>query len=132
MAESRRERSMKIIPAWRSNCGWGEPGSEHSGVHFKSFIASSLGTLEQYALQRDGALHACGGYGPVGDRGSESCDVDEYMGRIRRAVPELSADLCRQYVAFYRSARTPGREFTDREYYAFVKLFLDVLRRIER
>lgn len=110
---------MEVVPDWDPRCGWGAPGTEHAGVKFKAFIASSLRVLEQYALRRDAGLTA-------------GVDVADYMARLRAAVPELDADLCRQYVAFYRSARAPGRVCTEREYHSFVPIFLAILRCVQR
>lgn len=125
-----------MIPEWKDDCGWGEPGSEYEGVHFKTFIGSSLRILETHALKRDAALRACRGKTTDNDDFSTSvlaCDVEEYLGRIQAALGgELDADLCRQYLAFYRNARIVGRECTEREFRSFLGVFQEILKRVQR
>lgn len=126
------------MPEWRDDCGWGPPGSEYEGVHFKTFIAASVRIVEAFALARDPALKACPDRPVVKDddpcdRSALACDVEEYLQRIREALgEELGKDLCRQYLAFYRNARTPGRECSEREYRSFLDVFQEILRRLQR
>lgn len=140
--EAIRERNTSIEPKWRDDCGWGRPNSEHAGVHFKTFIGTSLRILEAHARRRDPSLQACRRAGQAGgadgtdmDDFSTSqlaCDVEEYLGRVRAALGgELDDDLCKQYVAFYRNARVPGRQCTELEYRSFLGVFQEILRRVE-
>lgn len=121
-----RERGTTVRPEWREECGWGAPGSEYGGVHFKTAVAGSLGVLERAALRRDEGLAGRAG-------GRLACDVEEYLGRIRGVVGrELDQDICRQYVAFYRNSRTAGRECSEREFRSFLGVFQEMLKRVER
>lgn len=130
------ERRTKVVPAWKDDCGWGEPGSEYEGVHFKTFIGCSVRILEAHVLKRDASLTACLNKAPLNDdfsRSALACDVDEYLGRIRAALRgEIDADLCRQYLAFYKNARTAGRECSEQEYRSFLGVFQEILRRVQR
>lgn len=134
--EAARERRTKIVPEWKDDCGWGEPGSEYEGVHFKTFIGCSLRILETHALKRDPTLNACLGKTTHDDDFSKSvlaCDVEEYLGRVQTALGgELGADLCRQYLAFFRNARTVGRECTEQEFRSFLGVFQEILKRVQR
>lgn len=130
------ERRTKVIPEWKEDCGWGEPGSEYDGVHFKTFIGSSLRVLESHALKRDSGLRACRGKVERNEDFSRSvlaCDVEEYLERMRGSLgAELDADLCRQYLAFYRNARVVGRECTEEEFRSFLGVFQEILKRVQR
>lgn len=134
--EAFRERQRKVLPPWKDDCGWGAPGTEYDGVHFKTLIASSVHILEAHALKRDPSLKACLRIATERDSFSKSqlaCDVEEYLERIRVALNgELDRDLCSQYLAFHRNARTPGRQCTEQEYRAFLTVFQEILRRVER
>lgn len=124
-------------PMWRDDCGWGKPSSEYAGIHFKAFIAMSLNILESYAKKRHPSLTACPPLASIShDNFSTSqlaCNVDDFMLRLRIAMNgELDDDLCSQYLAFYKNARTPGTECTEQEYRSFLGVFQEILRRIER
>ncbi len=137
VTESARERNLKEVPRWRADCGWGRPDSEHAGLHFKSSVARSLWLVEQYATSKDPGLTVVQTEASArGDaaglpRSSGACDVDEYFTRLRRSFPDLGVDLCRQYIAWYRKARSPGRELNEREYDAFIRVLAEIRRRIE-
>lgn len=134
--EARHERRTKITPMWRDDCGWGRPNSEYAGVHFKTFIATSVHILEAHALRRNASLTACAVSATSSDNFAHSqlaCDVADYLRRLRDATDgELDDDLCSQYLAFYRNARTPGRECTEQEYRSFLGVFQEILRRLQR
>lgn len=130
----RRERSQRAEPGWAAGCGWGRPGTEHAGVHFKRSVADSLWLVEVAATRRDPALAVVRGEGADAaglPRTSGAADVEEYFTRLRRAFPALDADLSRRYVSWYRRARAPARELSLREYEAFVRVLAEVQRRID-
>lgn len=129
-AEAAAERIERETPSWRADCGWGQPGSEHEGVHFKRSVARSLWLVEEYATSRDASL-AIGSSGEDATglpRASGAVDAGEYFSRLRRAFPELSSETSRSYLAYYRAARTLGRELSVREYDEFVRVFTDIQR----
>lgn len=135
--EARKERATKVEPSWRDECGWGRPSSEYAGVHFKTFIGMSLHILEFHAHKRDPSLFARPprGSSQADDFGTSelACDVIDYLRRLRNVMDgELDEDLCTQYLAFYRNARTPGYQCTEQEYRSFIGVFQEILRRIER
>lgn len=131
--EAIKERKLKITPKWRDDCGWGAPGTQFDGVHFRTFIASSLHILEKFATQKDPKLVACPQRPPEDfSKSYLACDVDDYLLRIRESLKGgLDADLCNQYLAFFRNARTPGKEVPEQEFRAFLGVFQEILRRLE-
>lgn len=129
-AEATAERNTRETPSWRPDCGWGQPGTEHEGVHFKRSVARSLWLVEQYAISRDPNL-AIGSSGEDATglpRASGAVDAGEYFSRLRRAFPDLSSETSRMYLSYYRAARTTGREMSVREYDEFVRVFTDIKR----
>lgn len=131
--EAAAERAAREAPAWRDDCGWGLPGTEHAGVHFKASVARSLWLVERYAVSRDAGLRIAAEEGDATGlpRASRAVRADDYVARLRRAFPDLGTDTCRQYLGFYTAARTPGRELSVREYENFVRVFTDIRRVIE-
>lgn len=134
--EAKRERKTRVIPKWSNDCGWGAPESEFQGVHFKTFIATSLHILESHAMKRDRNLSARKKYNTSKiDNFSKSqlvCDPKEYLERISNTLHgALPEEYCRQYLAFYRNARVPGRECTEQEFRSFLHVFKELLKRIE-
>lgn len=139
--EAAYEREMREEPVWSENMGWGLPDTEHAGVHFKNAVARSLWLVESYAMT------AARGDKTLGisidnnnanadvitglPRASGAIDVAEYIGRLRRTFPDLTHDTCRQYLSFYKAARTPNRELTVGEYDAFVRVLTDIRRCIQ-
>ena len=87
-------------------------------------------------MRKDKSLKACKNVATDDDDFSKSqlaCDVEQYLEEIRAAMNgELDPELCRQYLAFYRNARTPGRECSEQEFRGFLGVFQEVLRRLER
>lgn len=133
--EAQSERQTRVVPAWKAECGWGAPHTEYDGVHFKTFIASSLHIIEHYALRRDRSLSATGAT-PRADadvRSSQlACDVNEYLQRLHAHTDgELDSDLCAQYLAFYTQARTLGRECSHQEFRSFLGVLQEILRRLQ-
>ncbi|PXF46684.1 hypothetical protein BWQ96_03510 [Gracilariopsis chorda] len=134
--EAQSERQTRVVPAWKTECGWGAPGSDYDGVHFKTFIGSSLHIIEHYALRRHRSLSASGrAHGGDGDirKSQLACDVKEYLERLHAHTDgELDSDLCAQYLAFYTQARTPGRECSQQEFRSFLGVLQEILRRVQR
>lgn len=138
LEEAVKERATNVEPLWREDCGWGRPRSAFAGVHFRSFIGMSLHVLQTYALQRDSTLRVQRSSGLPSSNMDYSkswltCDVDEYMLRLRRAMDgELDNDLCAQYLAFFKNARISGHECTEQEFRSFLGVFQEILRRLQR
>lgn len=139
--QAERERNVEIKPAWRDDCGWGRPGSEYAGVHFRTFIGSSLRLLHSHATKRAPSLQLeKEKHEPAEDISQLdfsysllACDVEDYLARLRIAMNgDVSQDVCNQFLAFYRNARTPGRQCTEQEFRSFLGVFQEMLRRIER
>jgi hypothetical protein len=139
--ESSIERSMKSLPPWPEDCGWGSPESdEYAGIHFKRSVAASLAVISEKAAARDQRLdlsifwHLL----PPAPTPLEetlrlrNTDIGLYMRVLSQYVPGLDEALCAEYAGFVCRARAAGPEFTMREYRIFVGVFLDVVRRIER
>ncbi len=129
-AEAAAERVARETPSWRPNCGWGEPGTDFGGVHFKRDVARSFWLVTQWAMSRDPSLAITSGEEDATGlpRASGAVDVGEYFARLRRAFPDLSSETCRSYLAYYRAARTSGREMSLREYDEFVRVLADIER----
>lgn len=128
--EAALERGAREEPEWRADCGWGLPGTEHTGVHFKSSVARSLWLVERYAVSRDESLRIAAEDGDATGlpRASRAVRASDYVARLRRAFPDLGTDTCRQYLLYYELARTPGRELSVREYDNFVRVLTDIRR----
>lgn len=138
--QAERERKIDIRPKWREDCGWGRPGSEYDGVHFKTFIGMSLRILHFHALKRFPDLKLETTPKTVGDiRDIDfsvsylACNVEDYLSRLRSALRgELDEALCVQYLAFHKNARTPHKQCTEREFRSFLGVFQEILRHVER
>lgn len=155
LAESERERGVKVEPPWPSDCGWGSPQSgDYAGIHFKQSVATSIAVLEERAVRRDKRLsladfwlvleerdaadpaHAKEWTG--GEEGRErvlrtrAFDIRAYMQLLAQEVPGLDARQASEYASFFERSHTPGVEFTEREYSTFVGLLLGVIRCMDR
>jgi len=142
--EAAYEREMREEPAWDEKMGWGLPDTEHAGVHFKKSVARSLWLVESFAVTAMRGRGSTDGAGVSITMGSEhkadatglprasgAVDVGEYLGRLRRTFPDLTHDTCRQYLAFYKAARTAERELSVGEYDAFARILTDIRRCIQ-
>lgn len=139
--QAERERNIDIKPEWRDDCGWGRPGSEYAGVHFRTFIGSSLRLLHHHASKRDPNLRLENLKQKPAEDISQldfrhsllACNVEDYLTRLRIAMKgDVSQDVCNQFLAFYKTARTPGRQCTEQEFRSFLNVFQEILRQIER
>jgi hypothetical protein len=135
-----RERAAKVTPPWPPDCGWGAPDSaEYAGIHFKRSIASSLAVVDEKASARDPRLgldvfwHLLDESDDPREKALRlrKGDIREYLKVLVAHLPGLDWSVCEQYAGFVERARTPGLEFTEREYRTFVGVLLDVVRRIE-
>jgi hypothetical protein len=154
VAESERERTIKVEPPWPEDCGWGSPQSgDYAGIHFKRSVATSVILIEERAVrrdkrlsladfwrvleERDGADPADGKEWSGGEEGRErvlrtrAVDVRSYVELLAEEVPGLDPRLSAQYAYFFERSHAPGVEFTEREYRAFVGVLLNMIRQID-
>ncbi|GJQ10466.1 hypothetical protein GpartN1_g2257.t1 [Galdieria partita] len=120
LTEAERERQLRVVPQVAADLGWGSPGTEWEGVHFKTSIAKSYKVIEQAAKGRIPSLDLKLGK-----------TVFNYISEIQEYFPTLPTHVCEQYIDFYERACFTKEQFTAAEYRRFVNTVLHLIQHIE-
>ena len=104
---------MSVAPALaRGDDAWGQLDTADA-LHYATAIARSPALLEKTALSRRPGLHA-----------KDSRSVREYVAVLRRAFPDLGADLCEEYTRTYEGAVFGDAPISLPQYSRFVQVVL--------
>eukprot|EP00871_Galdieria_phlegrea_P000911 jgi/Galph1/1820/GphlegSOOS_G481.1 len=120
LSEAERERHLRIVPEVPVDFGWGLPGSEFEGIHFKTSVAKSYLVIEQAVKTR--MPHRVI---------KPDMTVFDYIMEIQQSFPNLSRSTCEQYIDFYERACFTKEQFTSSEYRRFVNIILHLIQSIE-
>ncbi|EME30339.1 hypothetical protein Gasu2_70550 [Galdieria sulphuraria] len=120
LTEAERERQLRVVPQVAADFGWGSPGTELEGVHFKTSIAKSYKVIEEAAKARIPSLELKLGK-----------TVSNYISEIQEYFPTLPTNTCEQYIDFYERACFTKEQFTAAEYRRFVNTVLLLIQHIE-
>ncbi|CAG8538519.1 19344_t:CDS:2, partial [Dentiscutata erythropus] len=98
--------------------GWGRPGSDFDDIHFKSSMINTFSLIEQTALKKNSSL-----------KRQPSMSVQRYIDLlIEHRV--IDRGLGHAYVEGYERARFSEDEVPQEQYTEFMKLVLQLLRRL--